>query len=375
MCDTFGGTEVMACELVERADPALIRSTLVTLGPPGPVAARLARRGVPARSLGQRGTALAVWRLAAILHREQFDVINVYGLKASLVARLLSRALSPTSTFICGVRGLHVTEVESMRSAKSLTAMALERSAARFVDIYDANSLGALRLLRRLGVPEQQLRYIPNGIDLSAWPAVQRPRPAAPTLLCVARFVARKRQLDLVEAIGILRDRGVFLRCILAGDGPTRDRVAARVRQLDLADRVEMPGSVQRSAVTSLMAQATIFSLVSTWEGMAGTVMEAMASGLPVVGTDVNGISDLVIPGETGLLVEPGRPAAIAAALEQLIADPERAAEMGARGRARVAGDFSMSAMVHAKQQLYLEVAARSSHPVHGSPGRRSCAA
>ena len=100
-----------------------------------------------------------------------------------------------------------------------------------------------------------------------------------------------------------------------------------------------------------------MFCIVSTWEGMPGAVMEAMARGVAVVGTDVNGTRDLVVDGETGVLVAPERPGEIAAALRALLEDRDRALAMGAAGRSRMEAEFSVEAMVERKARLYVDVA------------------
>jgi len=345
----------MLAELIERSHPTATSMELVTLTRPGPVAERAAGRGVRVRALGGRGLPIAFCRLARLLARERFDVVNAYGFKATAVARVLVRLLSPRSRFVCGIRGLHPSEVETLDSFKARFVLFCERVGAPLVDVYDANSEGALDLLASLGVPRDKMRYIPNGIDASAWAGGHRNGTGPVDILCVARFVPRKRQRDLVDAVAQLSREGVRCTLFLAGDGPTKDEVSARAHATN-AD-IRFLGEVVGDDLRELYRSADVFCLPSTWEGMAGSVMEAMASGLPVVGSDVSGIKDLVVDGVTGLLVEPCNPAHLADALRELLLDHGKRAALGAAGRRRIEDEFSIDRMVDEKERLYQEIA------------------
>jgi glycosyltransferase involved in cell wall biosynthesis len=359
ICDSLGGTEHMVATLVERIDRRRVSPAVVTLDRPGPVAYRLASHGVPVRSLGSDGLLYAFLRLAGILRRESFDVVNAYGFKSTFVTRFLVKALARRSVFVSGVRGLHVSELERLDSPKARLVLQLERLTSGLVDVYDANSKGAVELLAEAGIDRRRLRCIPNGLDVTRWTPNSDRRPqTTPVVLCVARFVARKRHQDLLRAMAMLRDRGVRLRLDLIGDGPTRPDMQRLVGELALQELVRFAGARDSNNVREAMRSADVFCLSSRWEGMAGSVMEAMACGLPVVGTRVNGIGELVEHGRTGYLVPPARPDLFAAALERLATDPARAATLGAAGRERIRRDFSVRSMVAAKEKLFLELAA-----------------
>jgi glycosyltransferase involved in cell wall biosynthesis len=349
----------MVATMVERIDRRRVLPTVVTLDRPGPIAHRLAGRGIPVRSLGAYGLAAAFTRLAGILRREPFDVVNAYGFKSTFVTRFLVRALARRSVFVSGVRGLHMSELERLDSPKARLVLRLERLTSRLVDVYDANSTGAVELLAKIGIDRRRLCYIPNGVDVERWtPDSARRRGRMPVALCVARFVPRKRHQDLLCAVAKLRDRGVRLPLELIGDGPTFPDMRRLVRELRLGELVRFAGARDPEQVREAMRGADVFCLASLWEGMAGSVMEAMACGLPVVGTQVNGIADLVEHGSTGYLVPPERPDLLAAALERLIREPGEAVILGTAGRRRICEEFSVERMVTAKEELYVEVVA-----------------
>ena len=355
-CDGVGGTEHMVASLVEHLDREQVACDVVTLDAPGPIAARLRAAGVPVRSLGG-GFARALPRLARAVRAGGYDVVNAYGFKATAAARLITRVLSPGSAFVAGVRALHPSEVERMDTPKARFVLTLERLGARWVDVYDANSAGAVELLAGLGVPRERLTCIPNGLDAARWPLAAPAGGDRCTILCVARMVPRKRHVDLLEASAVLHGRGVPHRLVLAGDGPLRAELQARAAALGIDGHAEFPGRLAGEALRRCLAGSHVSVLVSTLEGMSTSVMEAMACGLPVVGSDVNGIRDLVVDGETGLLVPPKSPVELAAALERLVAGPALRATLGAAGRRRLEREFSLEAMVAAKGDLYRRLA------------------
>jgi glycosyltransferase involved in cell wall biosynthesis len=360
-CDAVGGTESMVATLVERVDRRRLDVEVATLDAPGPVALRLRSAGVPVRSLGEKGLARAFIRLARQLRRERYDVVVAYGFKATTVVRVLVWLVCRETAFVSGVRGLHPAAlIRDPTGRAGRLLLRLERLSSRLVDMYDANSAGALELLATSGIPRERLHYIPNGLDMAHWPRNGNgAQPRVPAVVCVARFSSVKRHEDLLRATAMLAQRGVQIRLDLVGDGPTRDDARSLAESLGLGGAVNFAGACDMDQVHEHLSSASVFCLPSLHEGMAGSVMEAMASGLPVVGTDVNGISDLVEHGRTGLLVPPRHPERLADALAELVGDAERARTMGENGRARVSARFGVERMVSAKEELYLELAAR----------------
>jgi L-malate glycosyltransferase len=361
-CDHNGGTELMTAALLERADPHRVRFDLVTLASPGPILERVRSSGVHAVSLGGAGLPRAFLRLAWILRQHSYDVVIAAGLKASLGARLIVRSQRRSPVFVCGVRGLHVTEAPELDSPKARLASALERIFSPLVDIYDANSTGAIELLASLGIDRRHLRYIPNGLDLVAWPSLEPSHATDPMIACVARFVPRKRHEDLLRALAILHRRNVSFRAVLAGEGPILEAMRSLACELGVNGIVEFPGDLDNRRIRLLLGDALLLCLPSTSEGMPGSVMEAMASSRAVIATDVPGTRDLVSHGETGLLVPAHSPAALADALERLLGDRELALRQGEAGRRRMESEFSLEQMVARKESLLIDAAAGRVH-------------
>lgn len=352
---TAGGTELMVARLVERLDLARFSCDVTILEGEAPAVEHLRGKGIGVYELSSGGGATSsVVRFYQLIRRHRYRVIHAYGFRMSLLARLAARAARPRPIVVHGIRGLHVTEDEEPSRVKTRVALAVERATSRLVDAYVANSRGALDFLRTQGLPEHKLATIRNGIDLSEWPrrrgvAVSGP----PVVVCVANFRKRKRHVDVVEAIRILLERGVAVSCRFVGDGPTQSEVREEARRRGVSHAIAFIGSCAPSEVKTVLTASDVFVLASLWEGMPGSVMEAMAVGLPVVGTDVPGTNELVVDGVTGYLVPARNPGALAERVAVLIADPKLRSRMAEAARDRVRREFSMDRMVAEHEVLY----------------------
>jgi glycosyltransferase involved in cell wall biosynthesis len=214
---------------------------------------------------------------------------------------------------------------------------------------------------------------IRNGVALDA-PATRRSGGGPLRVVSVARLRAPKDVLTLVRAVALLPPGGV--RALVVGDGPERSELSAEIGRLGLDGAVDLAG--ERDDVAELLAAADVFVLPSRSEGLPMSVLEAMAAGLPVVASAVGGVPELVEDGETGILVPPGRPDALAAALGGLAADPALRARLGAAGRRRAEARFGIEACRRAHVQLYRELleargepAVRAPRPVAATAGGR----
>lgn len=359
-CDDWGGTEVQISTQVLLTDPAECEQAVVILQPPGVVYERLQAGGVPVYSIGSRvGLVGSLRQLARILRSSQFDAIEAYGLKAGILARIAVR-LGPRIPVVIGVRGLHFTSAnEEGVGLNTRTVLRLERALSRWVHTFDANSRGARNFLVANGFDSRKFTVIVNGVQTNSVPMASHDHPGPPKIICVARFVPLKRHELLLRALAEVKARGVDFRCELIGYGPSLDHCRALAEELGLAEQVTFAGRVPQEEIRRRLADADLFALVSIWEGMPGSVLEAMAAGLPVVGTDVNGTNEVVVDGDTGLLVPPDDLDALRTALLTLIEDRDLRVAMGARGRERVEDRFSFERVVAEKVAFYATVAGR----------------
>ena len=263
---------------------------------------------------------------------------------------------------IHGEHGWDVSDPHGIR----LRFRLIRRAYRRFVTHYVAlsNHLRAY-LTENVGVAPDHVTRICNGVDTARF------RPAAAgrhrldglpfkesglrVVGTVGRLQAIKDPLNLVHAFALLvaRDPALAqrLRLVIVGDGPLRGEIEAEIAAAGIGDRVWLAG--EREDVPEIMRAMDIFVLPSRAEGISNTILEAMASGLPVIATQVGGNHELVLADETGSLVPPGDAAALADTLAYYATDDAMAAARGRSGRRRVEGEFSIDGMVGRYADLY----------------------
>jgi glycosyltransferase involved in cell wall biosynthesis len=230
--------------------------------------------------------------------------------------------------------------------------VALNHLAARLSSCVVTVSGNAADVARRTErVPPQKLRLIRNGIDLTDFTPPRRPADSVKRAIHVARLNVIKDQGTLLHAVRLVVDKVPDFRLDIAGEGEERQALECLRDKLDLAEHVRFLG--ERSDVSSLLAQSGLFLLSSIGEGLSLTLLEAMASGLPVVATHVGGNPEVVVDGHTGLLVPARSPVELAGAILSLISEPERARRMGTNGRRRVEAEFDMKRVASRYEELY----------------------
>lgn len=201
------------------------------------------------------------------------------------------------------------------------------------------------------------VRVVPNSVDLRRLGAVTERRPEPGLVISVARLVEKKGLADLVEACGILEGRGVPVRLEIAGDGPLLEDLKSRAAAAGFEPSFH--GAMPHEAVRALYERASVFCLpcvvASTGDrdGLPTSVLEAMALGVPVVTTAVNGLGETVIDGVTGLTVPEHDPPALADALGRLLADPGLASRLAEAGRAHVERGFTLERSASVLRSLF----------------------
>jgi glycogen(starch) synthase len=210
------------------------------------------------------------------------------------------------------------------------------------------------------------LRYsvVPNGVDLQLFhPAESHTRSDGPVrCLAVARLVERKGLGELIRAFALL-PRGEF-QLEIVGDGPDAAVLQALTEKLGIAQEVRFAGSLDRAAVAERYRAADLFTLPSSAEAFGNVFAEALASGLPIVGSTVGGIPELVEHGVNGLLVDPGHPHSLAQAIRYIAADSELRSEMRLRNRAKAEARLKWSQVTARYLAIYESVSRRLLHRV-----------
>jgi glycosyltransferase involved in cell wall biosynthesis len=161
-------------------------------------------------------------------------------------------------------------------------------------------------------------------------------------------LIAKKGFADLIRACGLLAESGKLFQCEIIGEGPLENELRAQIDQRNLQDRVALSGAKPQREVRQRLAAASVFVLPSVVDAHGGmdnlptVIMEAMATGLPVISTDVAGIPEMVVQNETGFLVRPGNAVVLAGAIEKVIDDRSLAQKLGEAGYERAQELFSI---------------------------------
>jgi len=351
-----GGTEVstlrLACETRRE-----LQTSFCLLADRGPISEAIEHEGFPLEHVpaGSPGEAIrALPTLLRLLRRSDAQIVHTYGLRAHLLGRAVGR-LAGKGCIVGGLRSLTGTSSQGERW------LCLDRLTFGLSRGYISNSQAALEQFAEKGYPRERLWCIHNGIDLEHFrPADDQERRAARAqlgvgdgrfvLACVASLRAVKNHRLLLEAIACMECHPLLL---LIGEGALRNDLERLVSNHGLADRVRFVGPLVTAELPAHLAAADACVLTSEAEGLPTSLLEAMACGLPVIATNVGGVSELVVNGETGSLVSSGDADGLCRALNELATDPERRRRMGRAGRARAEADFSLRRMADGYVDLY----------------------
>jgi glycosyltransferase involved in cell wall biosynthesis len=346
------GAERWILALIRYLDPARVRTTVVTLkdAPDCPTALvdEARRRGFAAQWIEAPGrfSRRGVRAFADLCRREGADIVHSHGYKPDLYGLLARRR--------GGYRLLATPHGwNHRRDAKEAAYELINKWIFPFCDQVAPLSEGLRRSLRGLPIRPGRLTVIENGVDvgeIEAVPPASEPEAAGTYHIgFVGQLIPRKGLDVLLEALAGLPPEG--WRCDILGEGPARARLEERAAALGLGERVRFPGF--RDDRIARMKRFDLFVLPSYVEGIPRVLMEAMAAGVPVVASDIEGVRDLVTDGATGRLVPAGDAAALGRAITGCMADPEGARKRAEAGRALVHGRFSAERMARAYEALY----------------------
>jgi glycosyltransferase involved in cell wall biosynthesis len=341
------------CEIACPGDSELVQAALEAnlLVHPVPIVGPLR----PRRDL------LAIIALREVIRERRPALIHAHGSKAGLIARLAARHAGGSPIVVTVHNQVLYGGVSRLtRRVYIMLERWLARRTARIITVSDA--LRA-EMLQVYGLPASLVTTIHNGVDLSPFlaggdGAAARERYGIPRDALVfglaARFAPQKAHKVLVEAAEEVLERDTRAWALLAGDGPLLERARSKARAGRVRDRILFPGF--ETDVPGLLAALDVYASPAIAEGLGLATIEAMAAGLPVVSTTAGGTSEVVEDGVTGLLVPPGKPVPLAAALTRLLRDPVLRRTMGEAGRTRAVAEFGEDRMLERTARLYREV-------------------
>lgn len=342
-----GGTERQMLELVRRLDRERFRVHVACFHREGtwlPLVEQYADsvtefpiQGFRSRETFRVGAAFRRWcrsNRLAVLHTSDLYA-NIFGLPLAAAARVPVR----------------IGSRRELNPDKTRAQLAAQRLAYSFAHRVVANSTAAARRLRLEGVRRSRIAQIPNGIDLESF------YPAAATsplrrLVTVARLRPEKGHDTLIEATASIARAVPGVTLTIVGDGPMRAELEAQVAARGLQGRVQFTGHTDD--VAAVLREHDVFVLASRSEAFPNSVIEAMASGMPVVATDVGGIPELIEHGRNGLLVRPGDAGELSRAVIELLRRQSFARALGCKARVDVLTRYSFDRMVRQFEALYL---------------------
>jgi glycosyltransferase involved in cell wall biosynthesis len=359
-----GGAERTIVDLANRIDRDRYDVVVWTLFDANPLAERLE---VPHRSLGVRPAnpdaqhrvdraanpldyLRAPVRFLRAVRRERPAILHTFLFYDNLIARAAG-LVAPGTAVLNGIRGYH-------NDSRPL-AHGVDRLTLPLSDAVVSNSRAGAEYLRDRGLPENAVAVVPNGRDLDAY----RDGSAdglrdefdvpehAPVVGTVGRLVERKGQFDLLRAWALVRESHPDAHLVVVGYGPEREALEALASELGVTASVRFTGA--RDDIPAVLDLLDVFAFPSHWEGHPGALLEAMAAGLPIVASDISGNDELVVDHETGLLVPPRDPPALARGINTLLSDGERARTLGEAARTEAYDRFTLTAMVDRFERVY----------------------
>lgn len=294
------------------------------------------------------------WKLSKIIRQWQPEIVHAHDPHAVSMASLALSFSAPEP---------RPTTIASRRVDFHLQSHAFSQWKYRQVDGFIAASRAIKDILIQDGIPAARIEVVHDGIDVERI----RNRPAidvhgeywlphgVPVIANVGALVGHKGQKYLIDAMPLVLREVPDAHLLIFGEGDLRAPLEKQIKQLSLAKRVLLPGF--REDVMSLMKSADLFVMSSVTEGLGSAVLDAMAMGHAVVGTRAGGIPEAVVDEETGLLVEPADPRALAAAIVRLLKDSDLRKRFGEAGRARVAEHFGVDRLIEGTLEAYRRIA------------------
>ncbi len=318
------------------------------------------------RQVSPIGDVRAFWEIRQLIRRLQPDLIHAHTSKAGFLGRLAGHLLGVPSVYT-----IHnwLFGTSALSRVWGVIGGPCERLASNWCDRLISVSDEGARVARKHGIgPPSKVVTIHNGIpDCTERADLSSGR--VPVITMVARFCAQKDHEVLLRAFAGIKP-GPRLRLI--GDGPLRESCEQLAAELGIHDHIDFLGD--RDDVPSLLASSDMFVLASNYEMLPISLLEAMRAGLPVIASAVGGVAEVVVHGESGLLVPPKSVPLLAEALTRLVEDRDLRLRLGRAARQRFNDRFQYSRQIELTRSVYLNVLLESGKPAPEIPRRARAA-
>jgi glycosyltransferase involved in cell wall biosynthesis len=362
-----GGAETVVAQLAKALSSSGGEVRVVSMLPPVAFSDELETAGVKVISLGMkagRPNLCGTLRLLSSVRDFQPDIIHGHMFHASILARL-ARILTGVPV-VCTIH----SEIECSHRK---TSARFREWIYRLTDAACSRTTAVSERIRRRYVqerivPSHRIEVIDNGVDPERFQPCPERRLRTRTALgwqdcfvwlAVGRLELAKDYPNLIAAFQKVREQYPFSKLAIAGDGRLRPQIEHLIQSTGLQAAVSLLGS--RTDVPDLMNACDALVMCSAWEGGPLVLLEAGAAGRPVIATEVGAVPQIVLPGQTGLLVPPGEPAALAQAMTRLMMlEPKKLDQMGRNARRHIVDRFSLCSVHSRYMKLYEEVLAAS---------------
>lgn len=287
----------------------------------------------------------SAWRLSRVVLRNDIDIIHAHTGHAHTLA-CLSRQIAGRGRVIV-----------SRRVAFPPRGNPFSRIKYRWPDRYIAISNCVSQALKGFGVPEEKLGVVYSGIDTQRFEEAPLPRAylavpdGVPLLGAIGSLVEAKDHATLLSAMRIVAETEPLVYLAIAGEGPLRSEIEEQIVRYGLHENVKLFG--HREDIPRLLASLDVFIMSSVSEGLGTSVLDALATGLPIVATAAGGIPEMIHDGDTGILVPTRDPQALADGILRMLRNGEAARKMAERGKEMVALKFSVDSMVQGTIKNY----------------------
>lgn len=355
-----GGLENGVVNMINGLDRGTFRSSICCLKTTGGLQNRLSDPAVKVFELHQKPGDYLFPRLRKILRDEQVSILHSRSWGPFFDSVVAGR-LATTPFIVHSIHGIYSPDIYGMRWKRRVLQRLLSLGTHKLYAVADYLRQYYIRVV---GVPAKKIDTIYNGVDTEIYKATgqrgcgqERKKlglPATDILIgsVGTLYWVKDPQTFLTAAAMVLQNRD-DVSFLWVGGGPLKEDLQARAKELGIDKRVFFMGL--RDDVPRILTALDIFVLPSITEGLSNSILEAMASGLAVVATEVGGNCELIENGQSGYLIPPRRPEILANMLFKLVSDGKLRARLGEKARRRVVEKFSLKKMVENYQQMYLK--------------------
>lgn len=339
-----GGCENMLLRTLPLLEREGLKNIVITLKQEGALAQKFRDQNITVENVHQKHLLdiASYYRILGLLKKHQAESVITYLLHADIAGRLFLQPFTKTEI----IPFLRTT----YNHPRYRIARIFERITSPFVKKYLANSQAVKDFYTHsLNVPKEKITVIPNGIDVEYFDSLPRDeqlrksfgiRPEDTAIICVANLHINKGHTYLLEAFEQVFTKNKNIHLLIVGDGEEKENLTNQASRYSAKDNIHFLG--QRNDVPKLLKSSDIFILPTLFEGMSNAIMEAMASGLPVITTDIPENKALIENGTSGILVPVKESSPITEAIEKLLDNKEYVEILGENAKEKIRDDFGL---------------------------------